>query len=318
MTVAKDSRPVVWVLMATFNGASYVTQQVDSILSQRGVDVHLLVSDDGSTDRTLPLLRRYAQNDVRVEVLPTRRGVAGVAGNFFWLMQCCCADDRVKDTDFVAFSDQDDIWEADKLALEIDVLQRHTAQAVSSNVLAFDHSGRTTLIRKDQPQRRWDFVFEAAGPGCTYVFPAPIARQLSAFIASHDVSQVSIHDWYLYALARARGWRWVIVSHPTVRYRQHGHNVQGANSGFSAFVSRFKRLRSGFYRSQFLTVLQGAQDFAGVHRVGVWGEEAEALKLDLVNTSLPARMRLAKRWKQLRRRRLQGFALGLGCLLGIW
>ena len=52
--------PIVLVLMSTYNGERFLKEQIDSILSQEGVDVRLLVRDDGSTDRTWEILEVYA------------------------------------------------------------------------------------------------------------------------------------------------------------------------------------------------------------------------------------------------------------------
>ena len=75
-------------------------------------------------------------------------------------------------------------------------------------------------------------------------------------LARLDYSQIGVHDWYVYALARAIGLTWVIGEEPTLEYRQHDSNVQGANSGAGATRARMEKLRSGFYRRQFILVAQ--------------------------------------------------------------
>ena len=61
--------------------------------------------------------------------------------------------------------------------------------------------GERRLIRKSQPQRAWDFVFEAAGPGSTYVFSPKAHEALVRVLNGLDYSEIGVHDWYVYALA---------------------------------------------------------------------------------------------------------------------
>src|SRR5215475_12832517 len=102
--------PKVLTLMASFNGARWITDQVDSILQQVNVEAHLVISDDGSTDDTWQRLQtRVAAERVRLLASPAPTGSA--AQNFFSLIRANSA----ADCDFVALSDQDDLWEPDKL-----------------------------------------------------------------------------------------------------------------------------------------------------------------------------------------------------------
>ena len=79
---------------------------------------------------------------------------------------------------------------------------------------------------KAQPQADWDFLFEAAGPGCTYVFTRDLVIALKASILTNwnEVQNVSLHDWYCYAFARSQGFKWFIDPRPSMNYRQHERN----------------------------------------------------------------------------------------------
>lgn len=306
--------PRVVVLMATYNGLPWIDEQVDSILAQQGVDVHLRISDDGSTDGTLERLRERASADPRIEVLAPRRGPAGVTANFLHLFTTWAPTSDV----CVAFSDQDDVWHPDKLRRQVSLLDRKHVDAVSSNVVSFDERGRRRLVVKSQPQVRWDHVFEAAGPGSTYLFSPDLHRRLLVALTSVDHSRIGVHDWFLYALSRGMGARWFIDRSPTVDYRQHGSNVQGENAGLTALGVRLRHLRSGFYREQFeltanaaLTVGRGIVSDDDVRDLG-------DLLCDLEETSLRARWRVARRWREIRRNHREGLELGIGCLVGIW
>src|SRR5690606_1482765 len=130
-------------------------------------------------------------------------------------------------------SDQDDIWFEDKLARAIGILRRSGSVAYSSNVIAFWPSGRRMLIKKSQPQKKWDFLFEAAGPGCTYVMQADFCTALQQCVCVQwdSVQTVFLHDWFTYAFARANGYQWIIDDKPSMLYRQHADNQVGVNEG---------------------------------------------------------------------------------------
>src|SRR3954470_7309866 len=108
---SEDHAPRILVLMATFNGAAWLREQIDSILVQQGVSVRLIVSDDGSSDDTSDLVDRWASHDPRIQRLETAESRLGATGNFLRLLH----DADFADAEFVALSDQDDVWEADRL-----------------------------------------------------------------------------------------------------------------------------------------------------------------------------------------------------------
>lgn len=300
--------------MATFNGRRWIDEQVDSILDQVGVDVRLVVSDDGSSDGTLEHLLARSSTEPRLKVLPRRAGPPGVTANFLHLFMTV----DVASNEYVALSDQDDVWHLDKLDREIKLLLRADADVVSTNVMSFDDKGRRRLIKKSRPQTRWDFVFEAAGPGSTYVFSGEIHARLLTVLREIDLSQVGVHDWFLYALVRAIGGSWLIDVCPTLNYRQHGDNVLGEHSGVAAFRSRLANLRSGFYRRQFLLTARTARTVGGLHHDSAWKRDLDALIADLQDRGVRGRARVARRFREIRRDPREGLELAVACLVGIW
>lgn len=192
------SRPNVTVLMATYNGVRYLPEQVDSILNQAGVNVHLVVSDDQSGDGTWEWLVDKAAADTRVLLLPRIEPSGGFAANFYRLL--CDAPL----TELVAFSDQDDVWMPSKLTHHAAVLHTASCEGISSNVTAVTARGTRTLIRKSYPQRRLDYLFEAPGPGSTFVFTRRLADELRGLLTDHNGPgrAVQRHDWLTYAVCR--------------------------------------------------------------------------------------------------------------------
>lgn len=72
MTSEMAQKPSVLVMMATYNGEKYVAEQIDSILAQEGVNVTLLISDDGSSDSTAEICNRICEADNRVSLGKTK------------------------------------------------------------------------------------------------------------------------------------------------------------------------------------------------------------------------------------------------------
>lgn len=307
--------PRVVVAMATYNGLPWIGEQVRSILGQRGVEVSLVVSDDGSTDGTRAWLEKLAALDDRVTLLPKREGPPGVGPNFLYLVEKVQAPAG----GYVAFSDQDDLWHPNKLRHQVDYLQTTRADATSSNVLAFNARGERRIIRKDQPQRKWDFIFEAPGPGSTFVLTERAFQTVQNEMAHVNANAVWLHDWLIYALVRSANFTWMIDGRPHVAYRQHDKNLLGAHRGRAAVHFRWSNLRNGKYREQFQLVAAAAR--AAGERAG--REERWLKELDHVDKQLHK----PKNWPrpgllphicQIRRRKLEGLALGgLGCL-GLW
>ena len=96
----------VCVMMSTYNGADFIEEQIESIRKQNQVAVDLYIRDDGSTDRTVELLRMYSRYD---DIFVWEEKQTGVADSFWNLLE------RMGEYEYYAFADQDDIWDCDKL-----------------------------------------------------------------------------------------------------------------------------------------------------------------------------------------------------------
>jgi rhamnosyltransferase len=240
--------PRIAVLLAAYNGMQWIEDQLASILAQTAVDVTVYISVDPSTDGTEAWCHTYAAQHPRVIVLSPAGAFGGASRNFFRLIR----DVDLIEFDLVAFADQDDVWHADKLQRAAQLIQSRGVDACSTNVTAFWPDGRNQLLDKAQPQVAWDYLFEAAGPGCTYVLSRKLVAALKvSMLASWDKLQaINLHDWYCYAFARGNGFRWFIDPNPSMQYRQHDRNQFGANTGISSWFARYKMIRSGWWFSQ--------------------------------------------------------------------
>lgn len=236
----------ICVLLAAYNGFNSIQEQLDSIVLQANTIFDIVISIDLSDDDTFVICSDYARKYSNVKLLPYGERFGGAGKNFYRLLK----DTDLSGYDYIAFSDQDDIWPENKLAKAIETLQQY--DCYSANVTAFWQDGREVLIDKAQPQRDWDFLFEAAGPGCTYVFKHEVAMQFKSWLLEHYDKigeNISLHDWLLYAFARARGYKWFIDPNSMMRYRQHANNQVGTNNSFVAANKRLKMIKSKWYRN---------------------------------------------------------------------
>ena len=235
---------ITLVLLAAYNGKAWLASQVQTILEQNIDKLYLFIGDDNSNDLSLQNLPL----DVNVKVILQNSDNSGSANNFFNLIR----NANIAEFQFIALSDQDDIWDVDKLSSAIKMLEETNADGYSSNVTAFWLNGKTNLIDKAQPQREFDYMFESAGPGCTFVLTQKLALHLQQFLIQNQQAckDVALHDWFIYAFARTNGYKWVIDKVPHMQYRQHGNNVVGANVGLQAKLTRWKKLRAGWLNTQ--------------------------------------------------------------------
>lgn len=298
-----SKKPIVVVLLAAYNGADFIIEQIDSILSQNGVLVELIVQDDCSSDITCNLLVNIANHDDRVSLIRTPAPSGSAATNFLSMI----ADLEIASAPFdaIALADQDDLWHPDKLARACEVLEKSQSDGYSSNVTAFWPGGQERLIDKAQPQQSWDFLFESPGPGCTFVMTQKLALHLQSFIRENEqvLRGIGFHDWLIYAFARAHGYRWYIDPVPSMHYRQHDNNQFGANAGMASFVKRARGVLEGWWLRQSILTAQlvGLGEHPFVRR---W---SSGQRLGLAWLALQAR--------HCRRKRVHQWLFALSCLV---
>ncbi|EFH7086544.1 glycosyltransferase, partial [Escherichia coli] len=244
------------VLLAAYNGEQWIQEQISSILKQKNVDVTLFISIDQSSDNTLMLCEELALSEPRINLLPYGDIFGGAALNFYRLIK----DVDFTSFDYISFADQDDIWLEDKLQRASLFLEKY--DVYSSNVIAFWPNGKAVLINKAQPQVKYDFLFEAAGPGCTYVIHRDVAIEFKKFIVSkwQEVKKIELHDWLFYSFSRVKNFQWVIDERPGMYYRQHQNNQVGANNTMAGAVKRLNLIKCKWYREQICRMISVFED----------------------------------------------------------
>jgi glycosyltransferase involved in cell wall biosynthesis len=244
MLDSTSATPSVAILMCTYNGEQYLDEQLLSFEEQSYPNWKLYVSDDGSKDQTIALLKSYQLKwqvkwgEDRLVIINGPR--LGFSFNFLSLT---CNPDII--ADYYAWSDQDDIWLKDKITRAINFLQnkdQHLSQLYCTRTQLIDNQktdiGLSPLFEK-APSFQNALVQSIAG-GNTMVFNQTLKNYL--MIAGADVKVVT-HDWWLYIVATGCGGEVHYDSQTSLLYRQHGNNLIGSNNSLSA---RFKRIRMLF------------------------------------------------------------------------
>lgn len=234
------------ILLATYNGAKYLPEQLASLAAQSHGDWRLLVRDDGSSDGSLDVVRAWAETVPNaVEIVEDGRKGLGASLNFAALLEC-------SDAPYFACCDQDDVWLPEKLSVMLAAVK--SAESLAADrvpVLAFSDLEVVDAALRPLAPSFWQMSRLATEPadlsldrlmlrnvatGCATLGNARLREQ-----ALPIPPGARMHDWWLMMVAAGLG-TCVPVPVATVRYRQHGGNVVGANeSGTAAVLARFVR-----------------------------------------------------------------------------
>lgn len=238
----------VCILMAAYEGEKYIEEQIQSVIAQTYGSWRLFISIDNSNDSTFDIITNYVGKDDRITLLNYTERFGSASKNFYYLMR----NVLIQDFQYVAFADQDDVWNKDKLERGISILDTDNFDCYSSSIRALFSGGKSVELRKAHPQTNIDYKFESAGPGCTYIIRTEVAKKVVETLTDYPLiyEHFYFHDWLIYYVARNENYKWFIDSKTTMHYRQHSNNVVGANIGVKAVIKRVKLLRSGWYFDQ--------------------------------------------------------------------
>lgn len=222
------------ILMAAYNGAPYIREQIDSILQQADTNWHLTISDDGSTDGTDAIIDEYARRyPDRVQRVYSGRRFGGAKDHFFWLTAQC-------DADYIAYCDDDDTWRADKLE-KLRKAMRDAEERLGNDKPLLVFSDQTVTdeklnvvspsLMRYQKQYFEHFDYRSILLQNVVTGGAMMVNRALAQLALRCVepSQVIMHDWWMAAVA-ARFGEIVYIDEPLGAYRQHGSNSVGAKN----------------------------------------------------------------------------------------
>lgn len=232
----KDGMKSVLVMLSTYNGERFLREQLDSVISQEGVCVYLLIRDDGSTDNTLHILNEYKFRYPHMLTVYKGENI-GCARSFRYLMEKANTFDLLL-PDFYAFCDQDDIWVCNKLKIATEALAIYAPTIPNlffSHFKRIDERGGEIFTK----ERRFNLSFGEAlisnpTTGCTQVFN----KTCLEYSLRYNPPKLVLHDWWVYSLCLALSGNVIYDKRSLVLYRQHSSNVLGARH-----ISLFRKLR---------------------------------------------------------------------------
>lgn len=232
------------ILLATYNGEKYLKEQIDSILNQTYKNIKLIVSDDCSKDKTVEILKEYEKKDERVEIYIQEKNL-GVVKNIEFLLS------KVE-SKYYMLSDQDDIWNEEKVEKSLEKLKEENADLVFGDLEVVDKDLKTVypsfgdfMLLNDKIEKyintdKLNYLYNCV-TGCTilakketinYILPLP------------NESKYLIHDHWIGLMVSLHG-KVAYIKEKYIKYRQHGNNEIGAKK-VSHFMDNLDDVRELF------------------------------------------------------------------------
>ena len=217
------------ILMATYNGRRYLRDQLDSILNQTYSNFRLLISDDASTDSTLKILEEYEAKDRRIEIYRQEKNI-GLVANFEFLIN------KVR-SEYFMFSDQDDIWEEDKIEKTFKVMEETNSDLVYSDLEVVSSRLKQiapsywTLKGFENKIKKYNNSFNSLYlnnfiTGCTMMVKS---KWINEFLPLPKDSKYVLHDYWV-SLVISQSGKISYIDEKLVKYRQHNNNKVGSKT----------------------------------------------------------------------------------------
>lgn len=259
----------VTVLMSSYNGAKYIADQIESIMGQSGINVKLIIRDDGSTDNTSGIIKDLQEKYPQKIACLFGENI-GIHRSFDYLY-------RYADlTDYFAFADQDDVWDSDKLYLAIMAMEVENSSFYSS-------SSRLVTDRLDDLKRTagdakkykhymctYSKILTAGAQGCTIV----IKRDLIEMLRNYQPIHMQGHDIWITIVAYYTA-NSLYDSMPHMKYRQHDNSWTGNRKN----IIIQKRREIGFFFKGSSRYHLLAEDILLGYQENITNEERRILEL---------------------------------------
>ena len=298
-----NSLPTVGVVLSSYNGETYICEQINSILNQTYKNLHLFIRDDGSSDNTVALLKAF-EKDERITCIYGEN--KGVIKSFYTATEVAS-----RSCDYVAFSDQDDYWLPNKIERAVNLLETkptHKPALYCSEYLFCDENlnpseksrlndGKINLAR---------CLYENKTSGNTIL----MNKTLTGMYLSSGCDDVSWHDWWVALIAYSVG-TVVFDNEPTLLYRRTGSNVSPTGSSPIALL---KYRINYFLKSKHLEGIKQQ-----INKLSsLYGSQMDSETYKLVSTfTSNARIAKAVYPASLRQNKIDELALRLLLLAGL-
>lgn len=300
------------ILLAVYNGAAFLRDQLNSFAAQDQADWCLIASDDGSSDDSLTILADFARAHPSQRIEARLGPCNGFYRNFMSLLSAV-----PKDADFAALSDQDDIWFPDKLTratARLAAVPKGTPAiyAAATEICDEDLSPRGPSEFFPRPPSFRNALVQSIGGGNTMVLNRAAITLVQRALT--QVDEIVVHDWWLYQIVSGSGGQVIRDNEPVLKYRQHGGNLIGSNTSIRAKVSRFWFVMTGRFISWNrinLAALNACRDLLTEDARSVLTDYSQVRSGSVLN-----RLRGLSRSGVYRQDRAGTVALWLACALG--
>lgn len=244
--IIKKYQCKVAILLATYNGEEYLSELLESMVSQTCQDWVLYAQDDGSSDQTTNILQDYAQKYPNIVFVQDGSKHQGAKDNFFSLL-------NKVEAEYYFFCDQDDVWVNMKVEKslqrmqEMEKKQRRVPIVVFSDLYVtdetlqvMDNSFMTYSGRYPQFLTHFEeFAGSNLITGCTML----INQKAKEAVVFPNKDVILMHDaWITLCVVKAKGYL-SFIAEPLVFYRQHANNIIGAKSR-DTFTFKYKLLHA--------------------------------------------------------------------------
>lgn len=238
----------ILILLSTYNGDKYIEEQINSLINQEGVKVKILVRDDGSSDRTVSILKKIQK---KYDLSIINGDNIGYAASFMTLVQIA----KQYKADYYAFCDQDDVWEKNKLFVAASNLDTTEPALYLSQAKIVDEQLNPMKSSFHKRKVKLGAVLEHNyAIGCTMVFNEPLREILSIDI--ENMCLTCGHDSWVYLVALSIKAHVFFDLNGYVLYRQHGSNVSGKIVSVRQAFRAAKKILVDWDKARSLTARQ--------------------------------------------------------------
>lgn len=221
---------MIELLMATYNGEKFIAEQIESLLNQSFQDFKVLIHDDGSTDKTVQIIKEYVEKyPGKIIFVEDNIKTGGAKNNFQHLLE-------MSTEKYVMLCDQDDYWEKEKIEKAIEIIKKsekesdmpilcHGDLKVADGELNIKSMSMFDMQKLDKRKKELrDLLVQNNVTGCTVIMNRALVKKCREM-----PKEAIMHDWW-YGLVAAAFGKVEYIGDAGIKYRQHGNNTEGAKN----------------------------------------------------------------------------------------
>ena len=296
---------MISILLSTYNGEKFLKEQLESLINQTYKDFKIIVRDDGSTDNTKEILKKF-----NLEIISSSENL-GASGSFSALLEYAVNN---TDSNYFMFCDQDDVWEKDKIELtmkkmnEIEnkdsVLIHSDLRVVNSELEIIEESFMSYQGLDPKYAKLNNLLMQNNITGCTVMINRGLA-EISLPIPKESI----MHDWWIGLVASKFG-KIAYIDKSTINYRQHLSNVEGAKKFDLSHI-----LKKALKKNQLTKNINQAKAYLEKYKNQLDNKDIEMLEhlSNIEDKSFFKKVKILRKYKLLK----QGFIRNIGLFIKI-